>query len=286
MADLYPFGFDQTYFNASPWSERVAEWVTDNEDVGFAGGNARVVRQVLEDDENGLRTVVNITAFSLYIVLRDNAYKNLYERPAIGGVPREPCEVRERVDKALGLGKQTYFGAAALGGAGVRFYGEYCMVLKLSQVGQNAGLLDRDSFDIDLEPLRSLPLTKERLDALRGDWDTDRIDMAVLRVLPELGHNLRLVTSGTISDALLRDQEFIEVHLDKSFKPRGVEEVRESPDETAIEMSLRARQSRGIPLTQVEQDWLHRRTWISKQLAAYGVRHRIVTLHGRGYQWK
>ncbi|TWD83074.1 hypothetical protein FB561_4229 [Kribbella amoyensis] len=285
MVKLYPAGFDQTYFSADDWSDRVDRWIAKHR-AGFSGGNAKVVRDVLRDLETGLRMVVNITAFSLHIVLRDNAYKNLYDRPAIGGRPREPSPMRKRVDDALGLGPRTYFGAAALGGAGVRYYGEYCLVLSLDQVEGRARLLDRDSFDIELEPFRSLPLTEDRLRALRGDWDTDRVDMAVLRVLLELGHDLRLVTSGTVSDTVLRDQEFIEVHLDGSFAPRSVEEVRESPDETAIETSLRNCRDRGTPLDQVDQEWLQRRDWIGDQLARYGLRHRIVTLHGRGYQWK
>jgi hypothetical protein len=286
VGNLYPSGFDQTYFSASTWAERVDQWIATHQDAGFSAGNAKVVRDVLRDLETGLRMVVNITAFSLYVVLKDNAYLNLYERPAIGGESREPSETRKHVDQMLGLGVRTYFGAAALGGAGVRYYGEYCMVLTLDQVAGRARLLDRDSFDIELEPLKSLPLTPERLAVLRGDWDADRIEMAVLRVLLELGHDLRLVTSGTVSDTVLRDQEFIEVHLEGSFAPREVEEVRESPDETAIEMSLRNRRERAIPLTQTEQDWLLRRSWISEHLASYGIRHRIVTLHGRGYQWK
>jgi hypothetical protein len=153
-------------------------------------------------------------------------------------------------------------------------------------VAGRARLLDRDSFDLELEPFKSLPLSEQRLRVLRGDWDTDRVDMAVLRVLLELGHDVRLVTSGIVSDTVLRDQEFIEVHLDGSFAPRSVEEVRESPDETAIETSLRNRRERGTALSQVDEEWLLRRDWISDQLARYGIRHRIVTLHGRGYQWK
>ena len=36
------------------------------------------------------------------------------------------------VDDKLGIdAERTYFGAVALGGAGVRYYGEYCMVLRL-----------------------------------------------------------------------------------------------------------------------------------------------------------
>jgi hypothetical protein len=286
MGELYPSGFDQTYFRTATWSKRVDQWIVAHQDAVFSGGNAKVVRDVLQDLETGLRMVVNITAFALHVVLRNNRYFNLYERPVIGGAPQEPSETRKHVDQMLDLGRQTYFGAAALGGAGVRYYGEYCLVLTLDQVEGRARLFDRDSFDIELEPLKSLPLTPERIAVLRGDWDDDRIDMAVLRVLVELGDDTRLVTSGTVSDTVLRDQEFIEVHLDGTFAPREIEEVRESPDETAIELSLRNRRRRGIPISQTEQDWLLRRAWISEQLAWYRIPHRVVTLHGRGYQWK
>ena len=286
MSGLFPSGFDQTYFTGLPWAVRVANWVAYHKQVGFSGGNEKVVRGVLRDVETGLRVVVNITAYSLLTVLDENQYKNLYDRPAIGGVPRVPSDQRVKVDRTLGLGRTTYFGAVALGGTGVRFYGEYCMVLTLGQVDPDTRLFDRDSFDILLEPLDTLPLTPAQIEALRGRWGRDRVDMAVLRVLPEIGHDLRLVTSGTISDAVLKDQEFIEVHRDGSFAPREIEEIRESPDETAIEMSLRSRADRGIALTQVEQEWLGRRDKVVEKLAELGIQHRIVTLHGRGYQWK
>ena len=294
MADLFPSGFDQTYFCDAPWSERVKRWVADRIDVGFSGGNEKIVRRSLEDSETGLRVVVNITAVSLLVVFATNQYLNLYDRPRIGGKAPEPSEARERVDKTLKLGQTTYFGAVALGGTGVRYYGEYCMVLNLDQVADTTRLFDRDSFDILEEPLFDLILnepsadpsmTSQRIDALRGVWGPDRVDMAVRRVLPELGHDTRLVTSGTISDAVFRDQEFIEVHLDGSFEPNAIEEVRESPDETAIEMSLRGRADRGIALTQTEQEWLVRREIVVELLAALRIPHRIVTLHGRGYQW-
>jgi hypothetical protein len=285
MNGLFPFGFDETYFCGAPWSERVELWVADNQDVGFSGGNEMIVRNVLKDPETGLRMVVNITAFSLLVVLATNQYLNLYDRPRIGGAAPEPSDARKWVDKTLDLGETTYFGAVALGGAGVRYYGEYCMVLQLDQVADTTQLFDRDSYDILAEPLVALPLTAARIDALRGRWGSDRVDMAVRRVLPELGHDIRLATSGTISDAVLRDQEFIEVHLDGSFEPRAIEEIRESPDETTIEMSLRGRPDRGIALNQTEQEWLVRREIVIEMLAVLGIPHRIVTLHGRGYQW-
>jgi hypothetical protein len=295
MDDVFPSGFDRTYFSTAPWSARVKDWVTEHADVRFSAGNEQVIRSLLKDGETGLRMVVNITAHALLSMLKEQRYRNLYENPVIGGGPKEASDERNpktasderiKVDSTLGIGPGTYFGAVALGGTGIRFYGEYCMVLKLRAVPPDTRLFDRDSYDILLSPLKELPLDPVQIESLRGTWEDDRVDMAVRRVLPDIGHDIRLVTSGTVSESVLRDQEFIEIHLEQAFGPDDLEEIRESPDETAIEMSLRARQSEGVPLTGTELEWLRRRTEVIERLDAEPIRHRVVTLHGRGYQWK
>ena len=112
--------------------------------------------------------------------------------------------------------------------------------------------------------------------------------MVLMKVLPEVIHLRRLVTTGTVSEAVLKDQEFIEVHLelDESFSPSDVEEVRESPDEVAIEARLREREGADLFLSAVEDEWLRRREAVARSLDAEGVRTRVVTMHGRGYQWR
>ena len=230
--------------------------------------------------------VVNITADALLSVLREGRYRNLYEKPVIGEEPKQPSVERQEVDQKLSLTKNHYFGAVALGGAGVRFYGEYCMVVGLERVKPDTRLFDRDSYDILLEPLRGLGLSDQQVRRLTGTWGHDVVNMALLRVLPEVGHDSRLVTSGTVSELVLRDQEFIEVHLEGTFGPADFEEVRESPDDAATELAIAERGRHGLYTTTVEREWARRRAEVARQLDAHGVEHRIVTLHGRGYQWK
>jgi len=109
--------------------------------------------------------------------------------------------------------------------------------------------------------------------------------MALRRVLSEVTHNVRLVTSGTVSERLLRDQEYIEVHLDGTFTPTDLEEVRLSPDDAA-EFAIAERERQGLHTTLVEHIWRQRRADVIQDLAKAKLPVRVVTLHGRGYQWK
>jgi len=145
---LFPPHFDPTYFSAQSWADRVDRWETDNQGSVFSGGNVAVIRQMLSDPETGLRMVVNITADALRSFLSEGRYRNLYDSPLVGGSARQPSPERVKVDSRFGLGPNVYFGALALGGTGVRFYGEYCMVIKLDRVPADTRLFDRDSYDI------------------------------------------------------------------------------------------------------------------------------------------
>ena len=282
---LFPPHFDPTYFSAQSWADRVDRWETDNQGSVFSGGNVAVIRQMLSDPETGLRMVVNITADALRSFLSEGRYRNLYDSPLVGGSARQPSPERVKVDSRFGLGPNVYFGALALGGTGVRFYGEYCMVIKLDRVPADTRLFDRDSYDILSEPLNELKLTDEQLKSLGGTWRDDAVDMALRRVLSEVTHNVRLVTSGTVSERLLRDQEYIEVHLDGTFTPTDLEEVRLSPDDAA-EFAIAERERQGLHTTLVEHIWRQRRADVIQDLAKAKLPVRVVTLHGRGYQWK
>jgi hypothetical protein len=284
--DPYPPQFDPIYFSVLQWCERVDLWESNHQSSGFSGGNVAVIRQVLSDPETGLRMVVNITADALRSFLREGTYRNLYDAPVVGGAARQPSPERLRVDTRFGLGPNVYFGAVALGGTGIRFYGEYCMVIKLDRMAGDTRLVDRDSYDILSEPLSELELRDEQLNCLRGTWKEDAVDMALLRVLSEVTHDIRLVTSGTVSERLLRDQEYIEVHLDGTFAPTDLEEVRLSPDDAATESAIAEREREGLHTSLVERMWRQRRTDVIQDLASTNTLVRVVTLHGRGYQWK
>lgn len=287
-----PEGFDPIYFSESlDWDARVAAWL-EKQDDQFGLGNKVVVERTIEDEDAGLRVVVNIGGYALEQLLENSAYLNIYERPVIGGVKREPTDERMQVDKAFGLDEDVYFGAVALGGTGVRYYGEFCLVLDPKIIHPKTQLVDRDSYDILMDPIRGRQGTF--IKRLIGSWDADRHAMVLLKVLPEVTNDLRLMTAGTVSDLILKDQEFIEVHLrpdrdERSkggFGPENVTEVRESPDEVAVATRLRERDSDGLRLTLIESELLRRREKIMRSLNRSNIPTRVVTQNGRGYQWK
>jgi hypothetical protein len=283
---------DRYYFSDDEWKTRIANWLKAEEQAGnanpFLDGNVHIIRQIMEHPETGLRMVINISADSLLSFLAFGRYMNLYEQPVIGGKRRTPSPERIKVDALLGLGPQarsTYFGAVALGGTGVRFYGEYCMVLRPEAVAPNTPLFDRDSYDLLMAPLSDLK-AEDTVRRLRGTWTKDVIDMLTLKLLPELRHANQLITTGTVSELALHDQEFVEVHRQGSITPDLLEEVRQSPDEVALDSRILARMLAGFPLTGVELRWRQQRERVIQALGDWGIRYRIVTLHGRGYQWR
>lgn len=285
--------FDPVYFWDGTWSDRVQKW-RDAAHQQFSTGNFHVVETSISDPESGLRVVVNIGVHALVKLLTDGRYLNLYERPEIGGERREPSRDRQTVDLSMGLdGKTVYFGAVALGGAGVRYYGEYCMVLMLDRIDPDPQLFDRDSYDTLLEPFAGREDAADLIAGLLGKWQPDVKAMVLMKVLPEVVHQRRLVTTGTVSDVVLKDQEFIEVHLQpdqsrgpRSFGPDELEEIRESPDEVAVSTRLREREADGLTMSAVEHEWLVRREVVTRMLGQSQVATRVVTQHGRGYQWK
>jgi hypothetical protein len=283
---------DSLYFSSGSWRQRVDAWLANEKHAGndnpFLTSNVDLVRKILDDSKTGLRVVVNISTDALLNFLYQREYKNLYEEPVIGGKRRTPSQERQDVDRMLGFGtaaKNYYFGAVALGGTGVRFYGEFCMVLRRDELRPDTKLFDRDSYDLLLPPLIGSDDMNGMIGMLRGEW-SDVVDMLTLRLLPELRNMNRLITIGTISELVLHDQEFVEVHHDSRITPDVIEEVRQSPDEVALEARILARSRAGLPFNAVELRWLDQRQRLMRALALRKVQYRIVTLHGRGYQWR
>jgi len=296
-----PISFDPIYFSADPWDDRVEQWIEATKGQEFANGNERAVRQAISDPESGLVAIVNIGTHALLKLLPHGRYLNLYERPEVGGARQQPSQERIKVDSAMGInGPDVYFAALALGGCGIRFYGEYCLVLILDQIDADPQMFDRDSYDVLLPPFTTLPGPQVLIQRLIGHWSTDRYAMTLMKVLPGLDHQHGLVTTGTVSELVLKDQEYIELHLHSARAsndrhPQGIEggfgrddieELRESPDEVALATRLRERSDDGLLLTDVEYEWLIRRECVTRTAAAAKIPARVVTQHGRGYQWK
>ena len=171
-----------------------------------------------------------------------------------------------------------------MGGVGIRYYGEYCVVLKSDLVDDQTQVFDRDSYDVLFPPLSTL--SNAAIASLKGKWGADIESMIMLRVLPELNHQRHIVTSGTVIELALKDQEYIEVHLNSTFGPLDVDQVVESPETVAMEARILERQRSALPNAMHELEWVRRRSEVVQRLEQRGIRHRVVTQHGRGFQWR
>lgn len=281
MSLTFPRAFDATYFSAAPWRVRLDNW------LGVTGGaflpaNAESMERMLADPKTAARVVINMRPDALTTFLNEGRYRNIYQLPEIGGKGLD--QDRLDADAKVGTGPASYFGAAAMGGVGIRYYGEYCIVLKADCVDGATPVFDRDSYDVLFAPLDQL--SNAHIDCLKGRWDADISAMIMRRVLPELDHQRQIVSSGTVIDLALKDQEFIEVHLDQEIRPEDIDQVVESPETAAIEARILERQRSALPNRVHELEWVRRRTEVADSLAQHGIRQRVVTQTGRGFQWR
>jgi hypothetical protein len=279
---------------AKTWSDRLAEWVAvqgGNRD--FLDANVATIKYWLT--EHGMRVVVNAGSFALGRLLEGDRYKNRYELGRIGGAIAPPSARRLEVDGLLGFtpdGRDWYFGAVAVGGTGVRFYGEYCLVLKKDARSSSDQFLDRNSYDLKDPPLSNASDASIVVKALRTTWDDLPVTIAT-KVLSAVTQSERLLTVGIVSELTLRDEDFVEVHLhrpgcdgQRSFGIESIEEVRQSPDEVALHQHLLEQQMRGRMLTPAESEWCSRRAHVEELLDRARVPSRVVTTNGRGARWR
>lgn len=281
MVVAFPAGFDEAYFSPLQWTKRLDQWCKANANK-FATANVESISRILADNRTSVRIVINIRADALLSFLAEGSYRNIYEMPMVGG--QGPDQNRRDADQMVGTGPGHYFGAAAMGGVGIRYFGEYCLVLKSEVVNEQTQVFDRDSYDVLFSPLQDL--SRDHIGCLKGKWGADIGAMIMLRVLPEVTQQRQIVTSGTVIDLALKDQEFIEVHLDQRIRPQDIDQVVESPDTVATETRILERVRNGRPLREHEIEWVRRRGEVLEKLDQFGIRHRVVTQTGRGYQWR
>jgi hypothetical protein len=277
----FPDTFDPHYFSAKAWKDRLQDWL-GGASGGFAAANVQSIERMLADPRTSVRIVINIRPDALMKFLEEGRYRNVYEMPLIGG--SKPDQNRLDADAKMGTGAKHYFAVAAMGGVGIRYFGEYCMVLRLDFAKPDTQLFDRDSYDVLFPPLAGLP--NHDIDCIKGRWGMDIAPMLLLRVLPELQHERQIVTSGTVIELALKDQEFIEVHLEQTITPHDIDQVIESPDTAAMEARILERQRNGLPNRMHELEWVRRRNEVARRLEKQGIRQRVVTQTGRGFQWR
>ena len=273
------------YFSNTTWQKRVEDYLAGDGVDPFVHANHEAIARSLLDPQTGLRMVVNIPADALLGFLRADQYLNAYDEPVVGGTPRKPSETRKQVDAWLDLDdpRDYFFGAVSIGGTGVRFYGEYCLVLK--SVGDDTRIFDRNSYDLtkspfsDGDPASYVPM-------LRGEWKKDIVHMLTMKLLPELRDRQWLITLGSVSDAILHDEEFVEVHRKGRFGVAEIEEVRQSPEDEALHANILTRYEDGEAPSLEEMLWIARRNLVRQQLKKAGVPLRVVVSSGRGNRWK
>lgn len=269
----------------------------------YAEANIAAGIATLSASHVGLHMVVNISAAHVAAVCsatRDGdpkPYKNAYDLASyrVGGMPSSGAsESRKTVDAALPLpaGKtpiDIYFGAMELNGTGVRFYGDFCLVLR--DVDAQTVVLDRNSYDLIRTPLReevevgpSKDWPQKRVAkalSMSGKWGTSRHAIAAIKVFGAVGFRARLLTTGQISDAVRDDEDYIETLRVGSFGTKDLSEARVTASDSALEAAIDSRR-RTTPTPTLESLlWRHRRRTAEQELRKSGVPVRIVTATGR-----
>lgn len=269
---------------------------------GFRSANADAIEKALSGVsvhsgrlrvESGVHAVVNLSSAHAPALFdpamradssQAEQYKNCYDLGShrVGKPPHRSA--RQRVDEALPLRsgvryQSIYFAAAELNGAGVRFYGDYCLVLRNAVVPNHTSILDRNSFEFLLAPFDAKNI-KQEMQAHASTWG-DVAEVASVKILQSAASTRRRLTTGTISDALLHDEDYIEVLRESSFTADDVLEVRTSPEDAALESTVVERMRAGPAPTIAELQWTQRRRAAARALDDAGCTIRVVATPGR-----
>ncbi|NNA59391.1 hypothetical protein HBO27_26455 [Pseudomonas koreensis] len=279
------------------WAQRKQQLISRIDDPfygGFAAANtAEIARIALAEGENAhLHVIFNLGADSLAQYMRTDNYQNAYERPVVGSKIIEPSKKRKRVDELLGLNpvENFYFCAASVGGTGMRFYGDYCVVLKspVDKAAVKQGL-DRNSYDLVAPPLDGMinePDAKNRIGSLKFKFrELEFSDMLVIKVLQHQAMRPRRLTMGNIAEAVLSDEDYVELFHEGKIRRDSILEVRSHPEDEMTERAIESRNIRERTSTPEQILWLQQRRIARQEMDKKKVPHRIVRGSGRDYRW-
>ncbi len=291
----------------SSWAARaqaVEASSVPGERADYRSANATTIRRVVAGEgldsgkvraAAGARVVFNVAAAHVRAVLRGR-YLNGYDlEQARTGAPKpQPVSTRRRrVDAAVAIcagggaaEADLYYGAVEVNGAGMRYYGDLCLVLKPGEIPAGTLVLFRNSYDLDREPLRGRIGDDDRLRVaearrLAGTWRDDVQDMAVCKILDGVEGTPRLMTTGTVSEGVLIDEDYIEAPRVGSFGKDAISEIRTSAADAATEALIADRQARGPTPPLARLLWRHRRRMAERMARAAGIDVRVVGGHGR-----
>lgn len=227
-----------------------------------------------------------------------HAYKNRYDVAGrLGGLLPAKPDAREAIDRVLAqlVGhanwRKIYYGSVELNGAGIRYYGDIALVLKVGAVDDSTAVLDRNSFDLICAPLwanthdtagRWDPKAAlAEADGIAGTWSADLADMAVCKVLPPGYDHERRITVGAVSEGVLSDEDYMEVIRTASFDVSDVAEARLAAADAAVDGLVADRLRQGPAPGWTELLWRHRRRRADQALKAARVPTRVVVSSGR-----
>lgn len=284
-----------SYFSTRNWTTRLSQFIggiADRDAQRFAAANLRLIQAQAgtRSPASPLRVVFNLGAGALIDFLATDDYKNIYQRPVVGGRARHPSRKRLDTDQLLGLTPPDdyYFCALATGGCGIAFYGEYCAVLLPGAAQGGIGfILDRNSYDLGSRPLTQIAADhrlsgRQLVGVLSAGFGTAEADaLLALKLLLARPSEPRLMTPGQIAAALLSDEDFVEAYHRGKIRLLAIEEMREHPNDAAIESDIRQRWAGGEAVSAEQALWCARRRAIRDALATHGIARRIVAHAGR-----
>lgn len=282
------------------WNQKLNDLLgqLSSEEKSFAEANVEAVKRSIygygpdaanPDPSSGVRVVVNIASVHVPDFVK-NGYKNGYDlgRHRIGQDRQgDTPKTRELVDDALPVSdaSNVYFGAASLTGAGIRFYGDICMVLKGEVIPASTVVLDRNSYDLVRQPfsndLESEPdKLEEKALEISGRW-SELADIAATKTVFPYSGKTRRMTSGQIAAELLDDEDYVEVLKEGNFSNSDLETARISNAEAAAASHIEGKQILGPPATATELLFVAQRRQAIQALDANGVDVVVSTTSGR-----
>jgi hypothetical protein len=271
----------------------------------MAAANADMIRRILAgagpDDKNkpdparGARVAVNIAAVHVPAFC-SSAYKNTYDlkttQPLTQIPPNTEIPPRTLVDDVLTAvtgtaAEKIYFCAVEVNGAGIRFYGDICFILKGAVANPDTVVLTSNSYDLVRPPITpsgqkpDLATLKQYVGKIAGLWRADMPYMATLKTIASRAIMERRLTTGQISAAVLDDEDYLEVLKIGSFDVTNLQEARVSAADTAAEVQIGELLRLGPSPSLAELQWRKHRRAAVKALQRHGVRTRTVTTSGR-----
>lgn len=271
---------------------------SDDDRAKFLRANANSVKRTLAgkgpdsdeiDKEGAFWVVFNISSVHIPSFCSEN-YKNTYD--LAGRLGDSVSSKRLKVDKALADAfgheeENIYFGAIELNGSGIRFYGDFCLVLNKSEVSADTTILDRNSYDILREPLVNMECPTDgdevvcKVRSISGTISSDLENISAIKVIELNPISNRRLSAGQISDSILIDEDYIEVLREESFGIDKLFECRLSASDVALELKLSNQAKTQNPPSCESLLWLDRRQQAEAELSQRGCSIRVISSTSR-----